>query len=200
MEVRRGDIFYVEGRKKEGSEQYPNRPAVIVSNNKCNEHSSVVEVVFLTTAAKNPLPTHVEVMCQVPSTALCEQVHSINKDKLVEYMRSCTSEEMRRIDEALMISLDIVDPSLNPVTDERLEELEEELRCKREYINGLEETNAELVEENDRLKKAGAEIKYVIDEGKVTKLGESEELISLRAERNLYKAQYEALLERLLGK
>ena len=37
------------------------RPAVIVSNDVCNEHSRVVEVVFLTTKEKPPLPTHVKI-------------------------------------------------------------------------------------------------------------------------------------------
>ena len=110
MEVYRGDIFYVTGcsRKINGSEQDQNRPAVVVSNEKANKHSSVIEVVFLTSAEKAKwLPTHVDVICQIPFVALCEQITSISKSRLGEYVRSCTGAEMKKIDEALMVSLGI---------------------------------------------------------------------------------------------
>lgn len=110
-EVYRGDIFFVGGIKKNhGSEQAQDRPAIVVSNDMVNRHSSVVEVVFLTSAEKaKPLPTHVDVLCQIPSVALCEQVNSISRDRLDVYVRSCTDEEMRAIDKALKVSLGLVD-------------------------------------------------------------------------------------------
>lgn len=98
MNIYRGDIFYIkknDNNRFQGSEQYDERPAIIVSNNKCNEFSPVVEVVYLTTQEKKPLPTHVEVMCRVPSTALCEQVFSINKGRLSGYIRTCTENTQR---------------------------------------------------------------------------------------------------------
>lgn len=110
MEVCRGDIFYVNGSsgKIHGSEQKQNRPAVIVSNEKANQFSSVIEVVFLTSAEKAKwLPTHVDVICQIPSVALCEQITSISKSRLGEFVRTCTDAEMKKIDEALMVSLGI---------------------------------------------------------------------------------------------
>lgn len=48
MEIMRGDIFYVNRSETVGSEQRSGRPAIIVSNPVCNEHSPVVEVVYLT--------------------------------------------------------------------------------------------------------------------------------------------------------
>jgi len=41
----RGDIYYVDAYPVVGHEQQPGRPAVIVSNDKNNEHSSVLEMV-----------------------------------------------------------------------------------------------------------------------------------------------------------
>ena len=113
MKIYRGDIFFVKGySKKTGSEQMQNRPAVVVSNDKANEHSPVVEVVFLTTVKKTKyLPTHVDVLCQIPSVALCEQVHSISKERLGVYVRSCTDKEMKSIDKALMVSLGLNEQS-----------------------------------------------------------------------------------------
>ena len=107
--VNRGDVFYITGYKKNvESEQDQSRPAIVVSNNKCNTYSPVVEIVFLTSVEKAKyMPTHVEVMCQIPSVALCEQIHSISKGRLGEFIRTCTDEEMEKIDNAIMISLGI---------------------------------------------------------------------------------------------
>ena len=108
MTVRRGEIYYIENnlaRFTTGSEQQGGRPGIIVSNDSCNEHSECVEVVYLTTSYKKPLPTHVTVMASVSSTALCEQVHSVDKSRIKEHLRDCTEEEMKNIDKALLISL-----------------------------------------------------------------------------------------------
>ena len=105
--IERGDIFYVESvYQNEGSEQRAGRPAIIVSNNKCNEASPVVEVVYLTTRDKNMLPTHVDIRSGTkPSTALCEQIDSVAKSRLGSFMATCTESEMMNIDIALATSL-----------------------------------------------------------------------------------------------
>lgn len=57
-EVYRGDIFYIATGGYVGSEQKAGRPGIIVSNDTANKHSPNVEVVFLTSQEKKPLPTH----------------------------------------------------------------------------------------------------------------------------------------------
>ena len=110
MEILRGDVFYVKSfGDSHGSEQKGDRPAVVVSNNMGNINSSFVQVVYLTTAEKKPLPTHCKVMCLLPSIALCEQVTSVTKERLVGYIKSCTDEEMDAIDKCLKISLALDD-------------------------------------------------------------------------------------------
>ena len=106
--VYRGDIFYIANKyQTTGSEQKAGRPAIIVSNDVGNACSEIVQVVYLTTQEKKPLPTHVEVMCNVPSTALCEQIHTVSKERLENFVRICTEEEMKQIDKAILISLEI---------------------------------------------------------------------------------------------
>lgn len=108
LKVYRGDIFYI--RKVDpitGSEQDQGRPAVIVSNDIGNEHANIVEVVYLTTKDKKPMPTHVEVKSNVLSTALCEQITTVSKERLGDFIRQCTYEEMQAIDRALLVSLGI---------------------------------------------------------------------------------------------
>lgn len=105
MRILRGEIYFVKAIKNSGSEQGGNRPAIVVSNDYANQYSDVVEVVYLTTAEKVSLPTHVEVICRFKSTALCEQINSVSKSRLTEFVRRCNEEEMKKIDDALMISL-----------------------------------------------------------------------------------------------
>lgn len=80
---------------------------MIVSNDICNDVSPVVEVIFLTSRKKNRLPTHVMVECELYSTALCEQITSVDKTRLLDYVGRASPEEMQQIDEAIKISLGI---------------------------------------------------------------------------------------------
>lgn len=109
--IKRGDIYYiVSNYAEQGSEQRAGRPAIIVSNDKNNVHSEVVEVVYLTTRPKTDLPTHIDIRsAERPSIALCEQVNSISKERLGMYIGHCTETEKAMLDAALMISLGIND-------------------------------------------------------------------------------------------
>lgn len=114
MSINRGDIFYIHREETVGSEQHSGRPAIIVSNADCNENSSVVEIVFLTCKHKRPLPTHVKIeSIGRRSTALCEQITSVDVCRLGDYKGHVTDEEMRQIDAALMCSL-----GLHPLTQQ----------------------------------------------------------------------------------
>ena len=169
--VERGDIFYVESvYQNEGSEMRAGRPAIIVSNNKCNETSPVVEVVYLTTRDKNMLPTHVDIRSGTkPSTALCEQIDSVAKTRLGDFMASCTDNEMMNIDIALAISLGL------------------ELGSPKEVIK-------EVVVE-----KPVEVVKEVIVE-KPAPAADSGELVKAMAERDIYKQMYQDLLAKLMEK
>lgn len=110
-EVKRGDIYYiVSNYVEQGSEQRSGRPAIIVSNDKNNAYSEVVEVVYLTTRPKTDLPTHIDIRsAERASIALCEQVSSISKERLGMFIGHCTETEKAMLDAALMISLGIND-------------------------------------------------------------------------------------------
>lgn len=104
----RGDIHYIFESETSGSEMRAGRPAIIVSNNKCNSHSSVIEVVYLTTKPKTDLPTHVAIRsASKPSTAVCEQVSSVNVSRVGNYIGTCTTAEMNAVNTAIAISLAI---------------------------------------------------------------------------------------------
>lgn len=105
----RGDIVVVYNNPERvtGSEWLKNRPAVVVSNNACNKHSPVVEIIYLTTSPrKRHLPTHVPIHSSPdPSVALCEAIYSVDKSRIDRTLGHCSKCEMNLIDNALMISL-----------------------------------------------------------------------------------------------
>lgn len=171
MDVFSGDIWYVEKGGYTGHEYGGGRPAVVVSNNKCNQFSECIEVVYLTSKKKSELPTHVDVVCQVVSTALCEQVYTVSKDRLGNFFRQCTKAEMQEIDEALKISL-----ALNTY-DITKEENETEANFEPDkYAEELEKRFEELDASHRKL---------------------SADCIRLSVERDIYKNLYESLLEKV---
>ena len=131
-EIYRGDIFYIMQGSYVGSEQKSGRPGIIVSNDLANKHSPIVSVVYLTSQEKKPLPTHVDVICKVPSTALCENIQTVSKERLGNFVKSCTTSEMERVDTAICIALGLTVPVEEPTITE-------------EYLKALKEAPAQLM-------------------------------------------------------
>ena len=109
--IKRGQIYFITDDPTilpAGSEIWPNRPAVIVSNNVTNKHSDVVSIVYLTTSKKKDSPTHVPIKSSGKSAiAMCEQVTSISKERLGDYIGECTKEELTNINAAVQFALSI---------------------------------------------------------------------------------------------
>ena len=117
-EIKRGKIFYIEkmGGYEVGSEQRSGRPAIVVSNDKCNEYSEVLEVVFLTTQPKHDLPTHIDINADrvglaKDSVILLEQIRTLDKRRLKEKMGHLDSAVMSRVNNALAISCGLGAPT-----------------------------------------------------------------------------------------
>ena len=107
--MNRGEIYWVKCAAACGSETRKDRPALIVSNELCNKHSPVVEIVYLTTKEKKPLPTHVETYRGGrKQTVLCEQIQSVSKERIGERLWRLDQEEMKEVDRALAVSLGLV--------------------------------------------------------------------------------------------
>lgn len=103
----RGEVYYVLPDGNEvGSEQHSGRPAIIVSNNQNNKNAATVEIVYLTTREKKALLTHVCIStAQLPSTAICEQIFTVDKTRLGSYSGKLTEREMKDVELAMMVSL-----------------------------------------------------------------------------------------------
>ncbi len=154
MSILKGDIYYIEKYQTSGSEQRGNRPAIVVSNNKCNEVSGVIEVVYLTTQPKTDLPTHVTIRSTGrTSIALCEQITPISIDRIGNYIATVTDDEMMNIDIALMVSLGISAPKAKTVTKEVVKEVVKEVPVGGEELDALK-AEVELREREIRELKA----------------------------------------------
>lgn len=109
--MRRGDIYFIANTHNCGAEIAKSRPAVIVSNDALNATSDVVEVVYLTTQPKREMFTHVEIYATGrPSTVLCEQISSVSKTRIGDYLGRCSERNMADIERALLASLGLTAP------------------------------------------------------------------------------------------
>ena len=110
-----GDIFFTRFDNATGSEQSGNRPAVVLQNDVGNFHSPTLIVATLTSKAakKYTQPTHcllVNEFLSVPSIVQAEQIFTVDKSRVLKFLGHLTPEEMRRVDDAVRISL-----ALNPM-------------------------------------------------------------------------------------
>lgn len=96
-----------------GSEQGGFRPVVIIQNDLGNLHAPTVIVIPLTSSAAKPLlPTHVSIPAGEgglwrDSTALCEQVRTVEKSRLKRHVGCLSGTSLRLISRALRASMDI---------------------------------------------------------------------------------------------
>lgn len=113
MQVKRGDIYYADLSPVVGSEQGGIRPILIIQNDIGNRHSPTVICAAITSRMnKSKLPTHIEVDARryhivKNSVILLEQIRTIDKQRLKELVCHVDRELMRRVDEALRISLEL---------------------------------------------------------------------------------------------
>ena len=108
--IKRGDIFYADLNPAQGSEQGGVRPCINVQNELGNAHSPTIVVVPLTTKLqKGRLPTHVHIphTCglDADSLVLAEQIRTIDRSRLGNYVGRVGVDEQAAVDRALWISM-----------------------------------------------------------------------------------------------
>lgn len=113
MVIHRGDIYYADLRPVVGSEQGGVRPVLIIQNDIGNKHSPTVICVAITSQMnKAKLPTHVELDSSryalvKDSVVLLEQLRTIDKKRLRDKVCHLDREILRKVERALLISLDL---------------------------------------------------------------------------------------------
>ena len=109
MNIKKGDIFYADLTPVVGSEQGGIRPVLIIQNNIGNRYSPTVIAAAITSqTGKHTLPTHVALDgingLRRDSTILLEQIRTIDRSRLREYIGRIGSETMQTVDQALAVS------------------------------------------------------------------------------------------------
>ena len=109
-EIRRGDIFYADLTPSVGSEQGGVRPVVIIQNDVGNQHSPTVIAAAITSRVeKRKLPTHIKLYggqkgLHRDSVILLEQVRTLDRTRLREYIGRFNAATMQYVDHALAVS------------------------------------------------------------------------------------------------
>lgn len=109
MEIKRGDIYYADLNPTVGCEQGGVRPVLIVQNNVGNHFSPTVIAAAITSRRKKDMPTHVLLDEEgtrlfADSRIMLEQVRTIDRERLKEYIGSANAATMQYVDHAIAVS------------------------------------------------------------------------------------------------
>lgn len=108
---RRGDIYLAELGSYFGSEQGGTRPVLILQNDVGNRYSPTLIVAPLTgnPQKSSHLPTHCRIEARekllCPSVVMLEQITTIDKSRVLDFMGRLDDNEMKQVKRAVEISL-----------------------------------------------------------------------------------------------
>ena len=147
--VKRGQMYYIHKRPpfKESRELDPKggRPAIIVSRDEDNFMSGTVNVVYLTSEHNIRFLRDTQFKLtggkMVRSVAKCEQIDTVDKQCLGDYIGDCNEEELDLLNKALCLSLNICTGVENSVENV---ERAEKVKAMQAYIDQLTAENADL--------------------------------------------------------
>lgn len=112
---RRGEIWLVNFDPTIGAEIRKTRPALILQNDVANVHSPVTIVAAITSQFDLPLyPTETLIQegeggLKEESVVLLNQMRTIDNVRLIRRMGIITQDTINRVDEAVKISLSLID-------------------------------------------------------------------------------------------
>ena len=187
--VKRGQIYYIHKKPPyEGSREINpknGRPAIIVSRDEDNYMSGTVMVVYLTSGSSVRFLRETQFKLSVGkinrSVAKCEQIATIDKQCIGDYICDITSEELEQLDKTLLVSLGF--------TSERLAEFSwsspKEKEAHQMEVDMLNEQIKDLMAQNALLHR------------ELEKRPCAEEVES---EARMYKKLYTDLLKTIAGK
>ena len=112
---KRGEIYLTRFDPTLGAEIQKTRPALILQNDVANRYSPITIVAAITSRPRDrDRPTNIlvgtpEGGLTSDSTVLLNQIRSVDTQRLIRRLGTLTSDTMRRVDQALMISLGLVE-------------------------------------------------------------------------------------------
>lgn len=124
----RGSIWYFQGDNKyEPGVLSGSRPVLIISNDKFNTYSGVVNCLPITSSIKDS-PVHIGIKLKVKSQIQCEQIYTVSQSRLIRFMGDIIDSKLQEVERKLLFQLDLVQsPELNnPTVDVDLDVQEDQ--------------------------------------------------------------------------
>lgn len=104
--IRRGDVYLVQFDPVVGSEVGKTRPAVVLQNDLANRSSPTITLIPVSSKADRVFPFQVRIPAGEgglvhASKALCEQIRTVSRDRLTQYLGHLSAERLAEIRVAL---------------------------------------------------------------------------------------------------
>ena len=185
-ELHRGDIIIAETNDAR-------RYGIIVTNNAINGTTNQVGVVSISTVEERRGPGFVEIFTNVCGVAVCERIWNIWKSDVAEVLRECTAEEMDSIDKALRYCFGLVEVGAYTACKPEIEAL----NVENQALTDKTHEQAEMIRNLSReLEDARKDTEFFMQKA-VGEKNEAADIVTVTAQRDTYKAMYEALIDRM---
>ncbi len=109
---KRGEIWFVSLEPVVGHEIGKTRPALVISNDRNNLFAETVTVLPITSKIEKIYPFEVflsgeEIQLLKDSKIKCNQIRTIDKKRLINFVSTLLPEKLEKVERALLIHLDI---------------------------------------------------------------------------------------------
>lgn len=100
--MNRGEVYWVDLEPTQGSEIRKKRPCVLIGATAINQVRRTVVVIPLSISATARPPLVVSVTCMnKPVTAVCDQIRTVDKSRLLAHIENLSSQDMIAIENSL---------------------------------------------------------------------------------------------------
>ncbi len=102
MNLKRGNVYWINLDPTQGSEKRKMRPCVIVGATPINQARRTVVIIPLSTAGKPRPPIVTPVTClEKKVTAVCDQIRAVDKTRLIKEAGELSVEDMAEVENSL---------------------------------------------------------------------------------------------------
>ena len=112
INIKRGQLIWVDFKERSGSCQNGKRPAVVIQNNVGNRFSTTTTVIPITTKDKNNLPVHTKLtksydIANKGDVIMAEQLTVIDKSQILKIGDVLDITDIKAIEKAMLIQLSL---------------------------------------------------------------------------------------------